>query len=125
LRTCAGKGEVIIVVQDTQDAIFGGYFSQTMEIKQNYFGTGESFLFTLAKEGLVVYRSTMQNIFFCYCNVDGIGFGSDPHFGLFIDSSLTAGSTHGCQTFNNKPLSGKSHFTVKRLEVFGFKHNLY
>ncbi len=72
----------------------------------------------------MIYKSSMQNLFFCYCNNDGIGFGSDPHFGLFIDQSLTSGSTHSCKTFLNESLSDKEHFTIKRLEVFAFKHNL-
>ena len=47
MKACGGKGELLFVVQDTQDAVFGGYFSQSLELKPDYFGTGESFLFTL------------------------------------------------------------------------------
>jgi TLD len=44
---CANKGELVFVVQDTHDQIFGGYFSQSMEIKPDFYGTGETFLFQL------------------------------------------------------------------------------
>lgn len=45
LKTCGGKGEILIVIQDTQESIFGGYFSQSIVAKPDFFGTGESFLF--------------------------------------------------------------------------------
>lgn len=47
LRKCRGKGELLIVLQDIKENIFGGYFSQNLEVKPEYFGTGESFLFVV------------------------------------------------------------------------------
>ena len=75
----------------------------------------------MQNESLTVYQSTMNNTYFSYCDNSGIGFGSDPHFGLFIDESLTKGSSHACRTFNNDVLSSQAHFSVARLEVWGFK----
>ena len=63
----------------------------------------------------------MHNLFFNFCNDTGIGFGSDPHFGLLVDETLTNGSTHTCRTYDNDVLSDQSHFTIVRLEVWGFK----
>ena len=54
LRACRGKGELLFIIQDIKDGIFGGYFSQNLEIKTEYFGTGESFLFLVKVE--VAYR---------------------------------------------------------------------
>lgn len=71
----------------------------------------------------MVYQATLQNLYYCYCNTDGIGFGADPHFGLFIDKSLTSGSSHACRTYENEPLSYNEHFTIKKLEVFSFNYN--
>lgn len=45
LQLCDRKGELLFVVQDTQDFIFGGFFTQHLEFKSEYYGTGESFLF--------------------------------------------------------------------------------
>jgi hypothetical protein len=44
---CANRGELVFVVQDTNDQIFGGYFSQNLEVKPEFYGTGETFLFQL------------------------------------------------------------------------------
>ena len=45
LSSVKNKGEILIVLQDKHGAIFGGYMSQTVELRSEYFGTGESFLF--------------------------------------------------------------------------------
>lgn len=63
----------------------------------------------------------MANGYYHYVSAEGIGFGSDPHFGLFIDSNLSKGSTHACKTYSNDVLSTKTHFTIQKLEVFTFK----
>lgn len=35
----------MIVIKDTLGNVFGGYFSQSLEVKEDFYGTGESFLF--------------------------------------------------------------------------------
>ena len=47
LSICKGKGELLFVVQSTTNEVFGGYFSQNLEIKSEYFGTGESFVYVV------------------------------------------------------------------------------
>jgi hypothetical protein len=49
LNKCENKGELMVVVKDTLGNVFGGYFSQSMEVKEDYYGTGESFLFKQSK----------------------------------------------------------------------------
>jgi len=63
----------------------------------------------------------MENLFFCYCDEDGIGFGSEEYFGLFLDKSLSSGSTFSCKTYANDQLSKKHHFAIKKVEVWGFE----
>lgn len=45
MRKCRNKGEVLIFIEDTKGDIFGGYFSQSLNFRESYYGTGESFLF--------------------------------------------------------------------------------
>lgn len=119
MRNCVGKGEIIILVKDTKGNIFGGCFSQPLEVKDDFYGTGESFLFKLdtKNKDLAIYTSTMQNCFFCYCDHEGIGMGSDEHYGLFIDSSLNKGSSHCCKTYANAVLTEGNHFAIYDVEV--------
>ena len=67
----------------------------------------------------------MSNLYFCHCDASGIGFGSEDFYGLFVDKSLTVGSSHSCKTYNNEILATKNNFNIKRLEVYGFKRNLH
>lgn len=112
----------MILVKDTLGNIFGGCFSQPLEVKDDFYGTGESFLFKLDQENndLAIYSATMNNYFFCYCDHEGIGMGSDEHHGLFIDHSLNKGSSHCCKTYGNAVLTNSSHFEIYDVEVSFF-----
>lgn len=109
----------MIVVKDTHKNIFGGCFSQPLELKDDFYGTGESFLFKVDSHNkdLAIYTATMQNCYFCYCDKEGIGMGSDEHYGLFIDCTLNKGSSHCCKTYANAVLSDGNHFMIKDIEV--------
>lgn len=106
-------------MKDKNGNIFGGCFSQPLEIKDDFYGTGESFLFKVDNKNkdLAIYTATMENVFFLFCDTAGIGMGSDAHYGLFIDKTLNFGSTHTCKTYANAVLSDESHFQIDDIEV--------
>lgn len=54
--------------------IFGGFASQSWSIQSRYYGTGESFLFTL-KPKSQIYKWTKKNSFFMYSTSSFISFG--------------------------------------------------
>ena len=96
--------------------------SQTLNTKGDFYGTGESFLFSLGKgNDFKVYKATGKNAFFCLADQAGIGMGSGDFYGLFIDEGLKKGSTHPCRTYDNEKLDGKTHFAIKQFEVWGFQ----
>lgn len=45
IHNCTDKGEILMIVKDTANHVFGGYFSQNITQRDDFFGTGESFLF--------------------------------------------------------------------------------
>jgi hypothetical protein len=47
LRRTSGAESTIIFVEDSKGYVFGGYVSSEWQVMDGYFGTGESFLFTL------------------------------------------------------------------------------
>jgi hypothetical protein len=116
-----GKGEVIVIVSDEDDNVFGGYMTPSFEHRKNFYGTGESFIFSFKGENLYAYKASLMNDLYCFSDEDGFGFGSDNHYGLFIDASLKKGFTFPCKTYNNDPLSPNTHFTIKKLEIWGFQ----
>ena len=102
--------------------MFGGFISQNINLKGDFFGTGESFLFALGKANeFTVYKATNKNNFFCIADQTGIGMGSGDFYGLFIEENLKKGSTHPCRTYDNDLLDGKTHFAIKKLEIWGFQ----
>ena len=48
VRKCQTSGELVFILKDTDDNIFGGFFSAHLELQDDYYGTGESFLFKLS-----------------------------------------------------------------------------
>ncbi len=127
LNNCRHAGELVLVVLDTQGNIFGGYLSDSLDYHNGYYGTGETFLFKVdAKQtSVVIFSATLENLMFLHCSSEGLGFGSDPHYGLFIEPDLTKGSTHACKTFANDVLGSHSHFVIKRIELWSFKSDLF
>lgn len=121
LSKCLNRGEVVFLIEDFHGHIFGGYTACDIDMRDDYYGTGESFLFKVSKDGVSIYGSTLANSLYIFCDGNGLGFGSDPHFGLFIDQCLTKGSSHACKTYSNDVLTTESHFGIHRFEVWGFK----
>ena len=124
MSTVKGVSELLLVVMDTSGKVFGGYIPTELKFKDSFFGSGEAFLFKLDPEqaSAVIFGSTLENLHFVYCASDGIGFGADPYYGLFIDPELTNGSSHACQTFANDLLTTSSHFNIKRLELWSVRN---
>lgn len=115
------KGEVVLLIQDSNKNVFGGFMSHSLEHHTNFFGTGESFLIKFKGDELYCFNSTMNNMFYCFCDEDGFGMGTDPHYGLFVDKELRKGATFSCKTFNNDMLTDKNHFAIYNIEVWGFR----
>jgi len=128
----------VLVIRTTNGHIFGAFCSTSWRerncmsdsgIRQTYFGTGETFLFSLAggvekqwpwvgldkeedEEAAPEMFLSGDNTMFT------IGGGGGT--GIYIDENLRFGRTEKCATFNNEPLCGETDFTVSVLEVYGF-----
>ena len=103
--------------------VFGAMLIQPINEKTHVSNDKESFLFVLSphqkKFECVDNKKTsdiaavMENDFF------GVGTGGEVGYGLVIESSLTEGSSHKCDTYQNEPLNGKEKkFGIKCIEIF-------
>lgn len=110
----------LLVLQDTRGGVFGALSSCPLRESDNFYGTGESFLFTCrpswrlyswAGENQLFVRGTPHDL------VVGAGEGQ---FGIWLDSSLYKGRTQACQTYRNEPLAIQGDFTVRALECWTF-----
>lgn len=94
----------MIIIRNTKEEIFGGFFSHQLEISNSFYGSGTSFLFSIINDEVWIFKSSTLNSFYCFLDATGFGFGQEEHYGLFIDKTLQKGSTYFCKTYLNDPL---------------------
>ncbi|XP_047736312.1 GTPase-activating protein skywalker isoform X1 [Hyalella azteca] len=132
----------ILLVRTTCDHVFGAYCSVAWNNrnkrdefgnKQTYYGTGETFLFSLrpvpAKHQWVGITQQKHNAalssvqhsaeLFMHGDEDMITVGGGDGQGLFLDHELQFGKTEKCLTFDNPPLCPTGDFEIKVVEVYG------
>jgi len=146
----------ILIIKTTKDEVFGAYCSTHWGARnekdekgdrQRYFGTGETFLFSLWPErkkypwvGIkprpVVENEDIENEdphimnnakrkgrgeeLFMHADIHMISVGGGEGQGICLDEDLRFGKSESCNTFQNPPLAALKDFEVSVLEVIGF-----
>ncbi|CAF3441648.1 unnamed protein product [Rotaria socialis] len=126
----------LIIIRNEHQQIFGAFCSGQLANRtkaRTWFGTGESFLFSLKPERQVYkwvgYQTSTRGStkafedYFIHADNDRLlmGGSEDPlNIGLAIQKDLNEGSTRQCDTYGNKALSSSEHFQIMEIEVFGF-----
>jgi len=120
-RKCQeSSSPTLVVIQDTQDCVFGALMSCPIRLCEHFYGTGESFLFT-CRPGWRCWKWSGENQLFTRGNVDSLLVGAgDGRFGLYLDSSLYQGRSQSCQTYHNEPLTPSEDFVLKIMECWVF-----
>ena len=121
-QLCANHQATLLVVKDVEGTVFGGFNTTCWKIESQYYGTGESFLFTF-KDGFKVYRWSKKNKYFMLASDDslGMGGGGDGGFGLFLDGDLKAGTSASCETYDSECLASGEDFQCAFVEVWTFQ----
>lgn len=121
------QGSTIIIVQDTDDHVFGGFATDSWSLSPNFKGNQSCFLFKLNPE-ILTFPSSNYNDHYQYLNlhqqtmVNGLLMGGQHNYpGLWLDCEYGTGkSSVSCTTFlNYAQLSCKEEFHIKHLEVWG------
>ncbi|XP_037538613.1 MTOR-associated protein MEAK7 [Nematolebias whitei] len=120
-------GPTLLLIKDTKGHVFGGFASQTWEMKPQFQGDSRCFLFSVFPT-LRVYTATGYNDHFMYLNQhqqtmpNGLGMGGQhDYFGLWLDSDFGQGHSRAqpkCTTFGSPQLSGDQEFTLDSMEVW-------
>eukprot|EP01125_Pyxidicula_operculata_P011424 TRINITY_DN3744_c0_g2_i1.p1 TRINITY_DN3744_c0_g2~~TRINITY_DN3744_c0_g2_i1.p1 ORF type:complete len:445 (+),score=105.16 TRINITY_DN3744_c0_g2_i1:489-1823(+) len=115
------KSPTVIVIEDTDGYIFGGFATEPWEVKEGFYGTGESFVFTL-KPKFSKYKWTQANDFFMRATKEGIGMGggTSGRYAFFLASCFEWGTSEVSNTYLNRRLSNTEEFTCTVVEVWGF-----
>lgn len=141
-RTCGDEEPQLLIVETTENAIFGAYLSDAWSSNPSngrFFGNSHSFLFTLSPSENMYQWVGMQvkpddppekmknisenaSLFMLGTNQYFAVGGGGLKFGFSIDETLGKGTTGTCLTFQNPPLTGNNRevFEVRRLEIFRF-----
>ena len=123
-RAAAGKNssvESVLVVRDTKGHSFGAFTSEPWRVSPRYYGTGESFVFTVEPK-CVAYRWSTKNDYFQFGrgNCVAIG-GGGSGFALWLDEELLRGNTAVSDTFDNELLASETEFEIVYVELWTFE----
>ncbi|XP_042237103.1 GTPase-activating protein skywalker-like isoform X2 [Homarus americanus] len=131
----------LLCIRTLDDYVFGAYCSTAWAQRhhkdefgnwQTYFGTGETFLFTLrptvAKYQWIGISKQQDNAelssvehsqeLFMHADSNMITIGGGNGQGIMLDHDFRYGKTETCQTFENPPLVPNGDFEVKIIEVY-------
>ncbi|OWF40524.1 uncharacterized protein LOC110463658 [Mizuhopecten yessoensis] len=123
----------LIVIKTTNDEVFGAFCSTYWRDRKHrtknlsYFGTGETFIFTLnPKKQKYSWVGLQQedipntaNMFLAGDN-SMLTIGGGNGEAIQLDANLLHCRTEKCDTFHNEPLCTGEDFTCKVVEVYGF-----
>ncbi|XP_063918186.1 oxidation resistance protein 1 isoform X4 [Zophobas morio] len=117
------ESPILLVIEDTDNNVFGALTSCALQVSEHFYGTGESLLFRFSPE-FQVYNWTGENLYFIKGNNESLSIGAgDGKFGLWLDGDLYLGRSESCKTYGNDPLTPKVDFVVKTLECWAFVSN--
>ncbi|KAJ0967509.1 hypothetical protein J5N97_024426 [Dioscorea zingiberensis] len=119
------SGLCLLIVGDTQGAVFGGLLDCPLNptAKRKYQGTNQSFVFTTLYGEPRLFRATGANRYYYLCLNDLLAFGGGSSFALCLDEDLLHGSSGPCETFGNLCLAHTQEFELKNVELWGFTHS--
>ncbi|XP_015522409.1 GTPase-activating protein skywalker isoform X1 [Neodiprion pinetum] len=130
----------LLMIKTCNNEVFGAYCStrwcernlkDDKGQRQAYFGTGETFLFSLyperAKYPWVGMDSSHNDPrvhhsaeLFMAADTKMITIGGGEGQAIWMDENIRFGKTDRCSTFNNPPLCASGDFEIRVLEVYGF-----
>ncbi|KAL0274112.1 UNVERIFIED_CONTAM: hypothetical protein PYX00_006616 [Menopon gallinae] len=130
----------LLMIKTAANEVFGAYCStrwceRNMKDdkgnRQAYFGTGETFLFSLYPERAKYPWVGMQHgvgdagldhsaELFMAADSKMITIGGGGAQAIWMDENVRYGKTDRCLTFNNPPLCAGRDFEIRVLEVYGF-----
>ncbi|CAG2206084.1 TBC1D24 [Mytilus edulis] len=123
----------LIFIKTTTDEVFGAFCSNYWRDRRQssrklcYFGTGETFIFTLSPkkkkyECVGLHEEEIPNTAHMFLAGDNsvLTIGGGHGEAIQLDANLEHCRSQHCDTFDNEPLCSNQDFTCKVVEVYGF-----
>eukprot|EP00005_Dracoamoeba_jomungandri_P006618 CAMPEP_0174278154 /NCGR_PEP_ID=MMETSP0439-20130205/61318_1 /TAXON_ID=0 /ORGANISM="Stereomyxa ramosa, Strain Chinc5" /LENGTH=502 /DNA_ID=CAMNT_0015370533 /DNA_START=972 /DNA_END=2477 /DNA_ORIENTATION=- len=113
----ASDTPTLIVVEDSNRYVFGGFMTGKWSIKNTFTGTGESFLYKLSPK-FDVYKWSTLNHQIQTSTHKSMMMGGGQSVGLMLDADLEYGQSQMCDTFLNSCLASEEYFNIVVVEVW-------
>mmetsp|Transcript_68181 Transcript_68181/g.134663 ORF Transcript_68181/g.134663 Transcript_68181/m.134663 type:complete len:456 (-) Transcript_68181:200-1567(-) len=127
-RNLEGCEHTILLVQDVEEHVFGGFAPVPWEpCHGRFYGSGEAFVFTFGKlvgEPLAfkTFPWSCANSCFMYSDSDLLALGGgDGHHAVVIRNDLLRGCSSPTATFGNPGLASSEEFVVRDLEIWALE----
>jgi len=128
-RNVADRDNTIMIVQDSESRVFGGFAPASWEPKGKFYGSGEAFVFSfspLTDPGVMpemqVYPWTSANSYFMYSDSDLLAMGGgDGRHAFAIRNDLLHGLSSPTTTFGNPTLAATEEFVVRDVEIWSLE----
>jgi len=124
IENVSGEDVTLMIVEDSLGYKFGSFVFDEWRHKKNFYGSGESFVYTFRdKEEVDVYYGTGNNSMYQYCDRTCVGVGGDKRegrFALYLGDDFYRGSSTKTSCFENQVLSSKPEFLCVEMEIWGF-----
>eukprot|EP00450_Noctiluca_scintillans_P014590 CAMPEP_0194523322 /NCGR_PEP_ID=MMETSP0253-20130528/58178_1 /TAXON_ID=2966 /ORGANISM="Noctiluca scintillans" /LENGTH=303 /DNA_ID=CAMNT_0039367847 /DNA_START=287 /DNA_END=1198 /DNA_ORIENTATION=+ len=120
-RNVGLRAKTLVVVEDSEGYIFGGFAPETWEPRGKFYGSGESFVFSFINKQFHFYPATLRNNFFMYSDNESLGMGGGSGLALLIFSDLLRGVSASTATFGNPVLASSAEFVIKDFEIWAFE----
>lgn len=128
---CQGYDETLLLVQDAEEHVFGGFAAQPWELSTRFYGSGEAFVFSFGRLAAgaaasepSIFTWTSANSYFMYSDEMGIAMGGgNGRHAFYLSSGLLRGYSGPTETFGNPTLAASEEFVVKDFEIWGFEED--
>ncbi|CAN0022125.1 unnamed protein product, partial [Discosporangium mesarthrocarpum] len=105
-----GVFRCLIIIEDSWGYVFGGFVAGGLQDSHEYYGTGESFVFSFHPT-FAVHRWTGVNDYFAVSNPTWLAMGGGGGgFAFQLDDELDAGDSNPSDTFGSPRLSSNEFF---------------
>jgi len=114
----------VLAVRDTNGYCFGAFSTEVWSTQNanRYFGTGESFVFAIEKDGddtVTCFSWSGKNDYFQIAKSESLGVGGGSNYAMWIDEDFTRGiSGSHCETYNSECLASGEDFDVLNVEIY-------
>ncbi|XP_048584655.1 TBC1 domain family member 24 isoform X3 [Nematostella vectensis] len=130
-QRCQEEEETILLIKTTTGDIFGAFCTspwlERLEGPKDltYFGTGESFVFTLSPEATKydwsgIEQNQESKDYFMAGNDNCLLIGGGGENSIWINGDFSHGRSGRSQTYDNEPLTAQKDFVCTRLECITF-----